>query len=194
MVFVHSGFGKTNLVKVLLYHIVSDISFGKLIFDLNGEYFMKSKDTLGLGDIDEQKIKDNVVVYTDKDVSAQYKVRFVTGGKVLLNMRRHMSIGDILNFGTGFSSVMENFLHYLDDEGVEDFINKIDEYVNDPALLHKQFPDFFKKTDTSATCTVGAIRKRLRPLIDENKGLHSSSSTMLEDIFRHLKQGKTVIV
>lgn len=194
MVFAQSGFGKTNLVKVLLYHIISDISFGKLIFDLNGEYFMKSKDTLGLGDIDEQKIKDNVVVYTDKDVDTLYKGRFITGGKVLLNMRRHMSIGDILNFGTGFSSVMGNFLHYLDDEGVEDFINKIDAYVDDPALLHKQFPDFFKKTDTSATGTIGAIRKRLRPLIDENKGLHSNNSTMLEDIFKYLKQGKTVIV
>ena len=96
-------------------------------------------------------------------------------------MRRHMTIGDILNFGTGFSSVMENFLHYLDDEGVEDFINNIDKYVSDPVLLHKQFPDFFKQTDTSATGTIGAIRKRLRPLIDENKGLHSNGSTMLED-------------
>ncbi|MBU1781777.1 ATP-binding protein, partial [bacterium] len=32
MVFAQSGFGKTNLVKVLLYHIISDISYGKLIF------------------------------------------------------------------------------------------------------------------------------------------------------------------
>src|SRR5258705_7781626 len=39
MVLAQSGFGKTNLMKVLLYHVVGDVSFGKLIFDLNGEYF-----------------------------------------------------------------------------------------------------------------------------------------------------------
>lgn len=194
MVFAQSGFGKTNLVKVLLYHIIGNTNYGKLIFDLNGEYFLKGTKTLGLGNIDEQKIRDNVVVYSDKDIDKSYDGKFILGGKVLLNMRRHMTIGDILTFGTGFSSVMENFLHYLDDEGVEGFINNIDGYVNDPQLLHKQFPDFFKKKDASATGTIGAIRKRLRPLIDENKGLHSNSSTMLENTFKYLKQGKTVII
>jgi len=194
MVFAQSGFGKTNLVKVLLYHIIGNTSYGKLIFDLNGEYFLKGQKTLGLGNIDEQKIRDNVVVYTDKKIDDYYKGHFIVGGNVLLNMRRHMTIGDILNFGTGFSSVMENFLHYLDDEGVEDFINNIDSYASDPQLLHQRFPDFFRRADTSASGTIGAIRKRLRPLIDENKGLHSSSSTMLEDIFKYLKQGKTVII
>lgn len=194
MVFAQSGFGKTNLVKILLYHIIGDTKYGKLVFDLNGEYFLKGQKTFGLGNIDEQKIRDNLVIYSDKIIEVSYKKHFIVGGKVLLNMRRHMTIGDILTFGTGFSSVMENFLHYLDDEGVEDFINNIDNYVNDPQLLHKQFPDFFKKADASATGTIGAIRKRLRPLIDENKGLHSNSSTMLEDTFKYLKQGKTVIV
>jgi len=194
MVFAQSRFGKTNLVKVLLYHIIGDTSYGKLIFDLNGEYFLKGQKTFGLGNIDEQKIRDNVVVYTDKKIDKYYKGHFIEGGNVLLNMRRHMTIGDILNFGTGFSSVMENFLHYLDDEGVEDFINNIDKYASDPELLHRQFPDFFRKADASASGTIGAIRKRLRPLIDENKGLHSSGSTMLENTFKYLKQGKTVII
>ena len=39
MVFAQSGFGKTNLVKVLLFHMVKDTSYGKLVFDLNGEYY-----------------------------------------------------------------------------------------------------------------------------------------------------------
>lgn len=194
MVFAQSGFGKTNLVKVLLYSIVGDTTFGKLVFDLNGEYFLRGQKTFGLGNVDEQKIRDNVVVYTDKKIDKSYEGHFINAGKVLLNMRRHMSIGDILNFGTGFSSVMENFLHYLDDEGVEDFINNIDTYVNDPQKLHKEFPNFFKERDTSATGTIGAIRKRLRPLIDENKGLHSNTSNLLEDTFKYLKQGKTVII
>src|SRR3989338_6146204 len=102
MVFAQSGFGKTNLVKVLLYHIISDTSYGKLIFDLNGEYFFKCQKTLGLGNVDEQKIKDNVVVYSDKKIDKSYEGRFIFGGKVLINAHKHLSIGDILTFSTGF--------------------------------------------------------------------------------------------
>jgi len=194
MIFAQSGFGKTNLVKVLLHNMTGDTSYGKLIFDLNGEYFLRGQSTYGLGDINEQKIKDNVVVYSDKKEVDEYKDRFIFNGKVLLNMRRHLSISDILNFATGFSDIMKSFLFYLADEGVEDFIQNMDSYVKDPQELHKKYPDFFGEKDKSARATIGAIRKRFRPLIDEDKGLHSSKSTMVEDVFAFLKAGKTVII
>lgn len=72
MVFAQSGFGKTNLVKVLLYHMTRDTSYGKLIFDLNGEYFLRGTRTYGLGDIDDDRIRNNVVVYTDKKLPEDY--------------------------------------------------------------------------------------------------------------------------
>lgn len=199
MVFAQSGFGKTNLVKLLIYNIIGNTNYGKLIFDLNGEYFLRSSRTYGLGDIDEQKIKDNLVVYSDKKIPEEYKDHFIYGGKVLLNMHKHLTVGDILTFGTGFSEVMKSFLLYLDEEGISDFIGKIDDYVSHPEYLHKDFSDFFGemkkgKADTSARKTIMAIRKRIRHLIDEGKGLHSSKSSMIEDLFRHLKQGKTVII
>lgn len=201
MIFAQSGFGKTNLVKVLLYHMAGDSTYGKLIFDLNGEYFLRGTSTYGLGDIDEDNIKHNIVVYSDKILPREYQdnVRFIFGGKVLLNMHKHLTIGDILNFGAGFSEVMKSFLLYLDEEGVGDFIQNIDSYVNDPAKLHQDFPDFFgqpkkDKEDTSARKTVMAIRKRVRHLIDEGKGLHSSTSKLVEDVFDKLGKGKTVII
>ncbi|MFH2146314.1 MAG: ATP-binding protein [Candidatus Omnitrophota bacterium] len=198
MVFAQSGFGKTNLMKVLLYHIVGDTSYGKLIFDLNGEYFLKGQKTYGLGNINEQKVKDNVVVFTDKDVSG-YNNRFIHGGNVTINMHTHLSVGDILAFSTGFSEVMKSFLLYLDEEGVSDFIPKIDSYVSNPETLHTDFPDFFAvdkkgEVEKSARKTIAAIRKRLRHLIDEGKGLHSGKSKLMEDTFKYLKQGKTVII
>jgi hypothetical protein len=199
MVFAQSGFGKTNLVKVLLNHIIGDTSYGKLIFDLNGEYFLRGQKTYGIGNINEQRIKDNVVVYTDKNITG-YENKFIYGGGVTINMHQHLTIGDILNFSTGFSEVMKSFLLYLDDEGVSDFIPKIDDYVNDPSKLHHDFPDFFappKKAgeeDKSAKKTIAAIRKRLRHLIDDGKGLHSNDSKLIENLFQYLKQGKTVIV
>lgn len=198
MVFAQSGFGKTNLVKVLLYQMIGNTKYGKLIFDLNGEYFLKGQKTYGLGNIDEQKIKDNLVVYTDKDITG-YKDKFIFGGKVEINMHSHLTIGDIINFSTGFSEVMKSFLLYLDDEGVSDFIPKIDSYVSNPETLHHDFPDFFAvdkkgEVEKSAKKTIAAIRKRLRHLIDEGKGLHNQKSELIEDLFQYLKQGKTVII
>jgi uncharacterized protein len=198
MVFAQSGFGKTNLVKVLLYHMIGNTNYGKLIFDLNGEYFLRGAHTYGLGDINEQKIKDNVVVYTDKQLPAEYGDHFIHKGRVQINMPKHLTVGDILNFGTGYSEVMTSFLLYLDTEGVENFILKIDDYVNHPQYLHRDFSDFFgkmksNKPDTSARKTIMAIRKRIRHLIDEGN-LHSSSSMLVEDVFEYLRQGKTVIV
>ncbi|MCL1814218.1 MAG: ATP-binding protein [Treponema sp.] len=205
MIFAQSGFGKTNLMKVMLYHMIGNTGYGKLIFDLNGEYCFSSKTTKGLADINEQKIKENLVLYTDKNFDKEfYKNRFVYGGLVLANLHRHLTVSDILTFGAGFSDVMKSFLLYLEDEQVQSFIQNIDTYVRNPQQLHVEFSDFFGeqktdakgnlKEDLSARKTIMAIRKRISRLIDEGKGLHSNSSTMLEDIFKYLKQGKTVIV
>lgn len=198
MVFAQSGFGKTNFVKVLLYHAIRDTSYGKLIFDLNGEYVLNSEKTIGLGGIDDPNIRDNLVVYTDKTNAKQQNGRFHFGGRVQINMLRHLTVGDILNFGAGFSEVMRSFLLYLDDEGVTNFISQIDSYVRDPSRLHQDYPDFWAVTkkgevEASATKTIAAIRKRVRHLIDEGN-LHSSGSSMVEKVFEALKQGKTVIV
>ena len=72
-------------------------------------------------------IKKNVVVYSDKVLPSEYQNsdRFIFGGKVLINMHKHLTVGDILNFGAGFSEVMKSFLLYLDEEGVGDFIQNI---------------------------------------------------------------------
>jgi hypothetical protein len=181
--------------------MMSNKNYGKLVFDLNGEYAFRGTSTYGLGDIDESLIKENLVVYTDKEVPKAYKDtdRFIMGGKVLLNMHRNLSVGDILNFGAGFSEVMKSFLFYLDEEGVENFVQNIDEYVDNPANLHRDFSDFFgqmekKGEEASARKTIMAIRKRIRHLIDSDKGLHSASSTLIEDVFKYLKQGKTVVI
>lgn len=195
MIFAQSGFGKTNLMKVLLYNMLGDTSYGKLIFDLNGEYSLKSKNTYGLGDIDEQKIRDNLVVYSDKNIPEDYKGNFIYKGVVKINMHRHLTISDILNFSTGFSEVMKAFLQYLEDNEVEDFIQNINNYVNNPRELHVKYPDFWEaKKEASARTTIAAIRKRLAYLIDENKGLHLGNSALIEDVFKYLKQGKTVII
>lgn len=194
MVFAQSGFGKTNLVKVLLYHMAKDTSYGKLIFDLNGEYHSStSANTIGLGEVEDPKVRENLVVYTDRTLTPAQKQKFSFGGKVQVNTHKSMTVGDILAFATGFSEVMKSFLLYLDENQVNDFVGNIDKYANDPAELHKKYPDFFKEKDASAQKTISAIRKRLRHLIDEG-GIHSSSSTLIPDVLEYLRKGKTVIL
>src|SRR5882724_6111880 len=200
MVFAQSGFGKTNLVKVLLCSVIGDNSFGKLVFDLNGEYYSKTaSQTVGLGDVDDQKIRQNLIVYSDRQI--KNPKGFTYGGKVQINTHRHMTVGDILTFSTGFSEVMKSFLLYLDDKQVEGFIKKIDSYCDSPQNLYRDFPDFFgakaegddKKQDKSARGTIMAIRKRIRHFIDEG-GVHSSTSTLMDDTFEYLKKGRTVVI
>ena len=199
MIFAQSGYGKTNLMKVMIYHMMSDTKYGKLIFDLNGEYAFRGRKTYGLADINDQKIKDNLVLYTDKKLLPVYKEKFIFSGKVQINMHEHLSIGDILNFGAGFSEVMKSFLLYLDENQSKNFISNINSYVADPTKLHKDFSDFWaemknKADEASAKKTIAAIRKRISFLIDETKGLHSSSSNLVENVFTNLKAGKTVII
>jgi hypothetical protein len=203
MVFAQSGFGKTNLMKVLLYHTMGDNSFGKLVFDLNGEYYSKTaSQTTGLGDVNDEQVRKNLVVYSDRKISNTD--RFSYKGKVQVNTHKHMTVGDILTFSAGFSEVMKSFLLYLDDNQVEGFVKNINSYCDDPRRLHIDFPDFFsppadekdkkqEKQDKSARNTIMAIRKRIRHFIDEG-GVHSSTSTLIEDTFQALKEGKTVII
>ncbi len=200
MIFAQSGFGKTNLMKVLLYNTIGDNTFGKLVFDLNGEYYSKTAaQTVGLGDVDEEKIRQNLIVYSDRKIPKPKGYTY--SGKVQVNTHKHMTVGDILTFSAGFSEVMKSFLLYLDDKQVEGFVKKIDSYCESPQNLYKDFPDFFgskaegddKKQDKSARGTIMAIRKRIRHFIDEG-GVHSSTSTLLEDTFNALRQGKTVVI
>src|SRR5690606_1827079 len=158
------------LVKVLLYHMIKDTSYGKLIFDLNGEYVLRSTEakTYGLADINEENVRANLVVYSDKAIPDFYErseSTFDYKGKVEIDMINNLTVGDILNFGSGFSDVMKQFLLYLDEEGVTDFIKNIKQFVKEPQELHKKYPDFFKETDKSAGKTIAAINKRVQPLI-----------------------------
>jgi DNA helicase HerA-like ATPase len=202
MIFAQSGFGKTNLMKAMLYYMISDTTYGKLIFDLNGEYCFKGSKTYGLADIEEKPIKENLVLYTDKKHSDNYKGKCIIGGKVRIDMPEHLTIGDILNFGTGFSEVMKSFLLYLDSPSTKNFIKNIDDYVKNPQKLHTDFSDFFGelktdgkgKEDVSAKKTVLAIRKRISKLIEEGGGLHDAQSKLVEDVFEALKKGKTVVI
>jgi hypothetical protein len=96
-IFAQSGFGKSNLVKLLfseLYRTTPTIEkrggntepVGALIFDRDGEYFWPDdKGRPGLCDVPH--LQDHLVVFTDREAPSGFYGSFVAG-KVKLDIRR----------------------------------------------------------------------------------------------------------
>lgn len=202
MVFAQSGFGKTNLIKSMLLSLVKDTSFGKLIFDLEGEYAFKSKNNHGLADIDDKFYKDNIIVYTDKSILDQHQGMFKKGN-VKINFNEDFHIDDIVQAVQGLTNAGQTFLNFLASEGepdkVKEFIgNIVNNNLDNTALrayAYRNFSSYFKNDDNkdmshqNKTMLYGVIRQ-----IKSLSGLHDNSSTIVNDVLFFLKEGKTVII
>jgi len=214
MVFAQSGFGKTNLMKVLIHNSFKDKTNGKLIFDLNGEYFLKSQTqrTYGFGDIDDSNIKDNLVVYSDKPIPSIYNDRFIFGGKVKINFSKDFTINDILQNSAGITNAGRNFLEYIDSlpnvNDVRHFLSMIFN-ESDPSKLRQyaytKFASYFEsakkktKEDTaSEELDVSTANKSmLGAVVRQIKGfssIHDNSSNIVETVLKYLREGRTVII
>ncbi len=214
MVFAQSGFGKTNLMKVLIHNSFKDKTTGKLIFDLNGEYFLKSnvQKTYGFGDIDDSNIKDNLVVYSDKPIPATYKERFEFGGKVKINFSQDFSVNDILQNSIGITNAGRTFLEYIDslpnNEDVKTFIYMIFNETDPSKVRHfayTKFASFFETVKKKAKdpnegdeldvstpnkAMLGAVIRQIKSF----KSIHDNSSKLVETVAKQLKVNKTVII
>lgn len=214
MVFAQSGFGKTNLMKVLIYNSFKDKTTGKLIFDLNGEYFLRSQTqrTYGFGDIEDTNIKNNLVVYSDKPIPILYKERFVFGGKVKINFGKDFSINDILQNSVGITNAGRNFLEYIDSlpnvNDVKQFLSMIFN-ESDPSKLRQfaytKFASYFESAkakskedvDSDKLDTSTANKSMLGAVIRQIKGfasIHDNPSNIIETVLKHLIQKRTVII
>ncbi|MDR0572878.1 MAG: ATP-binding protein [Tannerella sp.] len=214
MIFAQSGFGKTNLMKVMLYHMISNTTYGKLIFDLNGEYYLKNnvQKTCGFGDIDDSNIRNNLVVYSDKSIPSIYNGHFEFGGNVKINFSNDFSVNDILSNSPGITIAGRNFLEYLDSlpnqDDVHNFLSKI---FNEPdpkevrAFAHQKFSSYLeskKKENKDGTQENGlSISQENRAMlggvirqIKSYASIHDNSSKLVTTILNYLKNKKTVII
>jgi len=212
MVFAQSGFGKTNLMKVLISRAFKDEEVGKLIFDLEGEYFLKStvQKTYGIADIDHHLFRDNLVVYTDKKIPDNYNKKFIKGGEVKVDFSKDFNVGDIISTAIGLTNAGINFLEYLsslpDQNAVQEFFGKIfDE--SDPSKIRqfaylkfsKYFQDKKKKgTEDDIEANVSqASKPMLGGVIRQIRGyasIHKKGSNFVSSVLKFLSQNKTVII
>ncbi len=214
MVFAQSGFGKTNLMKVLINNSIKDTDTGKIIFDLNGEYFLKSESqkTYGLGDINDSEIRSNLIVYSDKDIPKEYGTKFKYMGKVKINFAKDFEINDILQTAVGLTNAGRNFLEYIDSlpnsNDVQQFIYKI---INndDPTEIRKyayqKFSSYFETKKKNANSEGGDIEKQVNQaskamlgaiirLIKSYSSINDKNSQLVTQVVNFLSEGKTVII
>src|SRR3989442_8536835 len=185
-VFAHAGYGKTNLVKLLvtkLYATNPDV--GCLIFDPEGEYaLMDKKGRPGLADIPE--LQDKLVVYSDRSFPDRYK-RFLAGD-VHLNLATVKPENVIKNCvpAQKWEQVWANAIRGLEEHqwGALVKLLETEGYRADTAHIRGI-------VHNAAGTTPPAIVNNLVPVV---KKLHSRTSKMLEGLLWHLEQGHIVIV
>ncbi len=201
MIFAQSGFGKTNLVKVLLYQLMANNQYGKLVFDLNGEYFLRGEKTYGFGDIDESKIRDSLVVFTDKNIDNKYENRFTYAGKTKLNLANDLSISDFLQTAPGLTSAGRTFLEFVDSTpDNKQFLDTV--FGNaDPTQIrqfaYQKFSSYFEVKDGEKKEPKQYLQAMLGGVIRQVKSLvsvHDAKSQLTNCVLSYLKQGKTVVI
>lgn len=212
MVFAQSGFGKTNLMKVLIARAFKDRTVGKLIFDLEGEYFIKSKvqKTYGLGDIDHDLFRDNLVVYSDKKIPDFYEDKITLGGAVKVDFSQDFNISDILQTAIGLTNAARNFLEYLsslpNQNDVREFFGKIFSEP-DPSKIrgfaYTKFSRFFQdkkkkgndddiegNVSQASKSMLGGVIRQIRTYTS----IHKKGSNFVNSVLKHLSEKKTVII
>lgn len=213
MVFAQSGFGKTNLMKVLIARAFRDKSVGKLIFDLEGEYFIKSnvQRTYGLGDIDHNGYRENLVVYSDKIIPNFYKDKITFGGAVKVDFSQDFNVNDILQTAIGLTNAGRNFLEYIDSipnqNDVKEFFRLVFAETNPSKIrqhAYRKFAGYFQdkkkkagNSDNPEESVSQANKSMLGAVIRQIRGytsIHNEGSNFVSTVLKHLSEKKTVIV
>ena len=185
-VFAHAGYGKTNLVKLLvtkLYETNPDVGF--LIFDPEGEYAVTDKKGRpGLADV--PGLQDKVVLYTDRRLSPKYQ-RFLAGD-VHLNLGS-LRPGNVVKNCVPpekWEQVWANAVRGLQEHEWAGLVRLLetDGYRADSAEIREIVQNV-------AETTHPAIVNNIVPVV---KRLHDKASRMLDGIFWHLERNHIVVV
>ncbi len=185
-VFAHAGYGKTNLVKLLVTKLYeTDPEVGFLIFDPEGEYAVTDKrGRPGLADVPE--LQDKVVLYTDRKLSPKYQ-RFLAGD-VHLNLGS-LRPGNVVKNCVPpekWEQVWANAVRGLQEHEWAALVRllEIDGYRADSAGIR----DIVQNV---AETTPPAIVNNIVPVV---KRLHDKASRMLDGIFWHLERNHIIVV
>ncbi len=189
-VFARAGYGKSNLIKLLIARLYElRQPGGMIIFDPEGEYaFRDKKGRPGLADV--PNLADKLVVYTNRSVPKEYR-RWVAG-EVRLNLA-DLRPSDVVTLCVAEGkqeAVFANVLRGLEPTQWRALVKLQEEkgYRSEEGRIAEvtQYGDSEKKG-----VVIGAIKNNLTPVI---QSLHSSQSTLVRSLRGHLSKGRIVVV
>ena len=197
-IFARTGYGKSNLCK-LVVSLASLTGEGLLIFDMEGEYAFgdPQRDIVGLADIPE--IRDNLVVYTNRQDYDETRYRDVwIRAPINLELLRPWQIASLFPEAGGEEArAITHFrgLFSLPDDfkdAVRNF-NDVSGHNEREALLSQAANAIAPRTRDERVDErqVGVLKRNLRWLLP----LHDSNApNIVTDAMWHLGRGRTVIV
>ncbi len=188
-IFARSGYGKSNLVKLLISKLYEHKqNVGMLIFDPEGEYaFGDFMGRPGLADLPQ--LGDNIVVFTDQNVSPNQR-SFVQGPSRinLASLSPSLVVSQCIVPGKQ-ETVFSYRLRGCGDSEWRELIGLLnkDGYGSDEEKVAK----LTKLKSAEQSATVSAIISNLVPVI---RSLHRKDSNLVAAIIHHLREGRVVIV
>lgn len=176
-----TGRGKSNLVKVLLWHVMgSNGQFGMLVLDPHDEYYGRH----GKGLKDHPKAKQNLVYFSTNPVRG--------ANTLVINVRsiKPWYFDGIVRFTDAQNDAIDQYYYAFNNDWIEHLIRGTS----------------LPNNVTIARSTLGVLRRRIDSMlgiyIDDNQELQSrsgvfsngSGESTMGDIVNSLESGKIVVI
>lgn len=197
LVFARAGFGKSNLMKVLLstlyrtdpHDVIKDkkVPVGTLVFDPEGEYFWPdNRGRAALADVPE--LKDRLVVFTDKAAPSAAYGSFVAG-PVRIDARKvsPAKLGQI-----AFTAERQDQanIQIINRTWPHDWPELVDKAADNDRVAMEEIITKHAGKDPSSVVINAAVENVLRIV----RPLHDPTSNLLDDLKSALSEGKLCVV
>lgn len=197
-VFARAGFGKSNLNKLLFSQLYKqtpvkhkgnrDVPVGTVIFDRDGEYFWPD-DSGRPGLCDVEELRDNLVVFTNREAPNGYYGSFVAG-TIKIDIRE-LPASTVISLAVSQDrQEQQNIkkLKALTNESWKQLIDLVYEQGYNADM--DQVKSLLKIADSGDAEAIAAISN----ITNVVKMLHDPSSRFMELLLRSLSDGKLCIV
>jgi DNA helicase HerA-like ATPase len=197
MVFARAGFGKSNLMKVLLstlyktdpHDIIRDrkVPVGTIVFDPEGEYFWPdNRDRPALADVPE--LKGRLVVFTDKAPPSAAYGSFVAG-PVRIDCRK-VNPAKLAQIAFTAERQDQSNVQIINRTWPTDWADLVDKAAANDRNGMEAIITNHAGNNPSAIVVNAAVENVLRIV----RPLHSPDSNLLDDLKRALIDGKLCVV
>ena len=198
-IFARAGYGKSNLNKLLfssLYQTAPtirrggrDLPVGTLIFDPDGEYAWPDDDN-NPGLCDVESLREQLVVFTEKEASSAFYGSFVVGG-VKLDIRR-LNPSDVISIALNPDrQEQQNVkkLRGLNQGNWSRLVDLIYRHRNSADIT--QISELLNLENDRQQVEAYAARSNMTSIVAQ---LHDPTSQVLDSLLRSLSEGKLCIV